>query len=260
LYNNRLICTTEASALDFFETLINNGEKEIIIEEFVYGKSVTIYFMTDGYTVVPLTSVYNYKFSKTKDRGIFTDGIGCYVPDFGISSKTIDNIKIIAEKITSYFEKSGCAYTGILGLECLFTSDEEYVVNSIKPFFQNHDSRAILNLCEDNLYDMFISCINGAFSDEYSEIKFNGLTSVSATILSESDSNIIHNLDKIEENIDFINIKDYNDNNCTLRAGECFTITQTCATLTKARQNLNEDIEILTPDNINYCIDISKSI
>lgn len=258
LYNDRLICTTESSAFDFFEKLSNNGEKEIIIEEFVYGKSATLYFITDGYTVVPLTSVYNYKFSKTKDRGIFTDGIGCYAPDSGISASTRESIKNIAENIISYFEKNGHTYTGILGLECLYTPEEEFVVNSIKPFLQNHDSRAVLNLCNDNLYDIFISCINGAFSDEYSEINFSELTSVSATISSSLNNNIINKLDILEESIDFINIKDKNNDTYTFNPGENFTITQTCATLTKAREALNEDIEILKSDNIDYCTDILK--
>lgn len=256
-YDNRLICNTESDALKFFEKLTTSGENEIIIEEFVYAKPITLYFISDGYSILPIISVYNYNFSRGEYNGVYTDGIGCYCPDFSITSSLTEKIQNIAQRIISNFEEKGTPYVGILGLDCLIKKDNTFLVNGIRPFLQNHDARAVLNACEDNLYNIFKSCVNNFFSDEYSQIKTNNLASVSTTICAPKNNIQTNELIQLDENIDFINVKSFNDGIYEFNQGECFTLTETKATLTTARNCLKEDIELLNK-KFEYRKDISQ--
>ena len=90
-------------------------------------------------------------------------------------------------------------YIGILGVECTLTGEDKFYVNEFKPFFQEHDAKAVLNLINDDLVQIFTSCINGFFSDEYEEIRMNNCFSTSATVLSRQNNKIINGLENIED-------------------------------------------------------------
>ena len=125
---------------------------------------------------------------------------------------------------------------------------------------QEHDAGAVLNNCDDNLFEIFNACINGLFADEYETIKTNQLSSVSATVLSRHPDKIIKGLSKIDdiENVDFINIKGINNNICTTNKGAVFTLTRSASTLSRAKEYLYDDLSQIEFDGIKYRKDIAE--
>ena len=176
LGNDRFLCPTIAVAQKFFNDLNNRGENDTVIEEYIYGKSFTIYFVTDGYTVLPITTV-----SKTNidEKGFLTSGIECFAPNLYITEIIQQRLCNIANNIIKYLERRNTPYVGILGLEGTICENDRFYISGIKTSFSDIDARAVLNICEDDLYKIFTSCVNGFFSDEYEEIHTNAFNCAS---------------------------------------------------------------------------------
>lgn len=258
---DRLVCPTISLASEYLSTLFSKNETDILIEEFTYGKSFTIYFVTDGYSAIPLASVANYKFTQDGDGGILTNGIGCYTPDYRISEVVIQRVENVVRNTLVSLDKNGEPYVGILGVECILTGEDKFFVSEFKPFLQEHDAAAVLNTCDDNLLEIFTACVNGLFADEYETIIINGLSSVSATVLSRQPDKVIKGLCQIDdiENVDFINIKGVNNNICTTNKGAVFTLTRSASTLSRAKEYLYEDLSQIKFEGIKYRKDIAEA-
>ena len=198
----RLVCPTIKTAQNYIDDLCYRGVNEFLVEEYVYGNSFTIYYITDGCCVLPITSVHNYK----KEQN-YTN-IGCFVPNFRISQVIFERVGNIVKNIFSSIDNNNLSYLGIIGLEGGVAGEDTFYVNNIVPFFSDCDAEAVLNLVDDDLLKIFNSCVNGSFSDEYTLINTNNLSSIS----------------------EYKNGRFY---------------TQTAATLTRARMLLNEDFYYL---------------
>ena len=258
--DDRLVCTTPALASEFLEVLFNQkNETGILVEEFTIGHNFTVYYITDGYSAIPIATVANYKFMQDGDGGLLTNGVGCFVPDYKISETVISRINNVIKNTLTLLDKKGNSYIGIIGVDCTLTGEDKFYINEYKPFLQDYDATAILNTIEDDLIEIFMACITGLFADEYEEIKQNHLSSTSATILSRQHDKIIKGLDYIDEieNINFINIKKTNDNKYLTKQGKAFILTRTASTLTRAKTLMYDDINQIKFEGMKYRKDIS---
>ena len=254
--DDRFVASTVSLAARILEELfINKSEQEVLIENFTCGNNFTIYYITDGYNVLPITSVQNYKFYKDGDSGFYTEGCGAICPYYKISEVIYERVSTIVKNILINFEKKGSPYIGIIGIEGILTTDDRFYVSDIKPFLQNHDARAVLNIMEEDLLHLFNSCINGSFSDEYQQIRTNNLSSVAISVFSEKCGQKIKGIDKFEnsENIDY-----FSDIETTKESvlGYNFTLTHSNATITRARNNVYEDLAQISFDGMHYRKDI----
>lgn len=257
LQDEKMVCPTLKSASDFIEKLFLKGEADVLIEDYTFGHNFTAYYITDGYSAIPFNIVGNYKFLG-KDGGIYTDGAGCYCPDYKVNSTVMTRIDKIVSDILTNLDNSGHSYTGIIGVECVLTGENNFVVTEIKPFLRNHDARAILNLCQDDLIKIFTSCINGFFSDEYEKIKTNDYFSVSLCIYSDIENKEIEGLDDLED-VDFIKIKE-KDSIYYSQIGMNFSLTKTASTLSRAKKYLSEELEEINFDRMKYLKEICAKI
>ncbi len=256
---DRLVCTTTALAREFLEILFSTkNETNVLIEEFTNGHNFTIYYITDGYSALPITAIGNYKFSENGNGGLLTNGMGCYTPDYKISDVVFSRVDNIVRNTLTSLDRKGTPYMGILGVECTLTGEDKFFVNEFKPFLQDFDAAAVLNLVDDNLIDIFMACIEGLFADEYEEIKTNELSSVSAVVLSRQNNKVIKGLDNIED-IEFLNVTKTNDEKYLTGKGEVLVITKTASTLNRAKNLMYEDLAQIFFDGMKYRKDILKS-
>ncbi len=261
LAEDRLVCPTVSLAREFLSVLFSKNETDILVEEFAHGKNFTVYFITDGYSALPLTSVANYNFMEDGDGGILTSGVGCYAPDYKISEVVISRVENVVRNALVSVEKKGEPYVGILGVECVLTGEDKFYVTEFKPFLQDHDAAVVLNLCSDNLIELFMSCINGFFSDEYTSIKMNDCCSVAAVVSARQLNKKITGFDLVEDvdNIDFINVNKANNEVYLTVKGANFVLTRTAGTLSRAKKYLYEDLSQMSFDGIKYRKDIGGS-
>lgn len=178
--------------------------KKIIIEDYVYGTPFSFYTITDGYKALPIGSSINYKQQLDGDGGQITSGMGACSPNYKL---TIENEYFLMDNVIyptlDYLEIGGFPYIGILGINGILQNDGTISILGYQAFMNDTDAYIILNSINENLYDLFISCTLGSFSDEYDNIQLNELFATSLVLSNkyrDNTENIITGLEDLEEN------------------------------------------------------------
>lgn len=244
---DRLVCTTFATSKTFVEDLFNKDENKVVLEDYVYGHEFTIYVVTDGYSALHLATVANYKFSEDGDGGILTSGVGAYTPDYKISSDIENSVmQNVVERVLASLQRKETPYLGVLGIDCVLTSDGSFVTLDFKPFLSDHDAEAVLNLVDENLLTLFEACAVGSFADDYEKIDVSDNSSVSCVISSRKKGEIIKGLELVESDIThFATTKNKYFEYETVE-GKTLVLTKTAKTLSRARKHLYEDVELIS--------------
>lgn len=244
---DRLVCTTFAASKTFVEDLFNKDENKVVLEDYVYGHEFTIYVVTDGYSALHLATVANYKFAEDGDGGILTSGVGAYTPDYKISSDIENSVmQNVVERVLASLQRKETPYLGVLGIDCVLTTDGSFVTLDFKPFLSDHDAEAVLNLVDENLLTLFEACAVGSFADDYEKIDVSDNSSVSCVISSRKKGEIIKGLELVESDIThFATIKNKYFEYETVE-GKTLVLTKTAKTLSRARKHLYEDVELIS--------------
>jgi len=258
---DRLVCTTFLTAKTFTEDLFAKGEDKIVFEDYVYGHEFTVYVVTDGYNAVHLATVANYKFASDGDGGILTSGTGAFTPDYKISKDVEDAVmKHVINNTLQALEKKTTPYLGILGVDCVLKDDGKFVTLDFKPFLSDHDAKAVLNLVEENLYTLFEACAIGSFADDYEYIKVSDNSSVSAVISSRSSGNAIEGLDLVESDVTPFALPKNDYLELETVEGRNLVLTKTAKTLSRARNTMYEDAELIKFAGKKYRTDICEKV
>jgi phosphoribosylamine--glycine ligase len=255
-----VVSTTFSLSDEILNTLFaKKNETNVLIEEFTYGHEFTRYYITDGYSALPLTNVANYKFREDGDSGLLSNGIGCFAPDYKVSETICSRVDNIIQNTLISLDKKEAPYVGIIGLNCTITGKDKFYVNEFQSFLQDYDASAVLNLIEDNLIEIFTACVNGLFADEYEQIKTNDYSSVSAVVFSRQSNKEIVGIEDFND-IDFQSVIKTSDGRLlTKTIGESFVVTKTSSTITRARQKLYEDLAEINFEGMKYRKDIAST-
>lgn len=260
---DRLVCSTLPLAKTFVSDLFQKDEKKVLIEDYVYGHEFTFYVLTDGYTAVPLTSVANYKFMEEGGGGLLTSGVGSFAPDYKISRETENYImENIIGRVISSLQYKETPYLGILGVDCVLKDDGSISALEFRTFLSDHDCMAVLNLIEDNIYTLFEACAVGSFGDDYEAINLSDNASVSCVIYSKNEGKIISGIDLIDNQDDICHFNTRKNKYLEYETpcGKTLVLTKTSKTLSRARLNLYEDIELIQFEGKKYRSDICPAV
>lgn len=198
-------------------------ENKVIIEDYIDAKEVSMYFITDGYTALPMGTC------ASDDRN-FAYPESFYSPDYYVSDEL--EMKVLNEAIYPVIDDIASRYSpycGIIGID-LFVDGENYNVIEYNPFFKQMHLQSILPLINEDLYDLFLSAASGSLSDEYKFINFYNKTSLSKIVAEKIDEE-----KNEDENLEIA----YTSNSNAI-------LTQTAKTLSRARENLSENLCFLT--------------
>lgn len=244
---DRLVCTTFAASKTFVEDLFNKDENKVVLEDYVYGHEFTIYVVTDGYSALHLATVANYKFAEDGDGGILTSGVGAYTPDYKISSDIENSVmQNVVERVLASLQRKETPYLGVLGIDCVLTTDGNFVTLDFKPFLSDHDAEAVLNLVDENLLTLFEACAVGSFADDYEKIDVSDNSSVSCVISSRKKGEIIKGLELVESDITHFDTTKNKYFEYETVEGKTLVLTKTAKTLSRARKHLYEDVELIS--------------
>lgn len=214
---------TFSKAKSAIEKAFTFPENKVVIEDYIDAKEVSMYFITDGYTALPIGTC-------ASDEKNFAYPESVFSPDNYISDEL--EIKVLNEAVYPVIDDIAARYTpycGIIGVD-LFVEGENYNVIEYNPFFKQMHLQSILPLLNEDLYDLFLSAASGSMSDDYKFINFYDKSTVSKIISGKIDE------EKTDD--DEINISYTSSANVIL--------TQIAKTVSRARRNLNENISFLT--------------
>ncbi|MGD9606534.1 MAG: phosphoribosylamine--glycine ligase [Leucobacter sp.] len=111
-----LVTSDRAAALDHVATWAPHGE--VLIEEFLDGQEVSLFFFADGHDVVPLSPAQDYKRIFDGDEGPNTGGMGAYSPlpwlPGGVEAFVEEVAETVALPTVRRLEAEGTPFIGLL--------------------------------------------------------------------------------------------------------------------------------------------------
>lgn len=259
-----IVCQSFSIAKSCIEDYFECGEKKVIIEDFIPGHEFSFYVITDGYHALPLGSVANYKYSLEGNGGLLTAGMGAYTPDYKITSQM--EKKILQQMIyptLNTLARHQTPYVGIFGVDCILTSQEEIYAIEFNSFLQTPDCQVILALLNEDLYHLFEACVIGSFADDYRQIDISDNYAVSCVLSSgRKEGSIIYGIDDLDEEtqVAHFNTKKNAYLEYETGLGKTLAITRCAKTLSRAVENLYEEISLIKFDGMKYRKDIAERI
>ena len=251
-------CTTVNLAKTCISDLFLRNEQRVVIEEFSGGTEFTLYVITDGYHVLPLLPVRDYKFLEDGNAGLLTCGMGAFAPDYKVSDFVVNCVMNNVRNMLSSLEKRQNPYLGILGIDCVLTGEDRFVTLGFTPFLKDHHAPLVLDLLDENLFTLFEACAVGSFADDYEGINLNGLSGISAVLYSRAAGNIITGTELLEDETDLtpFNISKNEYLEYVTIKGRNLILTRTASTLTRAKELLYDDIDSVNFDGKKFRSDI----
>lgn len=167
-----IVCESGAAALRAIdETLVDDrfGEagREIVVEEFMEGVEISVFFLTDGEHAVGLVPSRDYKRIGEGDRGPNTGGMGAYAPAADPAARSqptdalIDRIRQrIALPILNALAERGTPYRGFLYAGLMLTESGPRVVE-FNCRLGDPETQAVLPLTESNLLEPMLAVGRG---------------------------------------------------------------------------------------------------
>jgi phosphoribosylamine--glycine ligase len=114
-----LVTPDRAAALAHTTFWLEHGS--VLIEEFLDGQEISLFLLSDGHTVLPLSPAQDYKRALDNDAGPNTGGMGAYSPlpwldlEFGSENQFIDEIiETVALPTVRQLAAEGTPFVGLL--------------------------------------------------------------------------------------------------------------------------------------------------
>ncbi len=255
----RAVCSTVQLAKTCINDLFMREEPRIVIEDYSYGHSFTFYVMTDGYMALPFAVVADYKFLEDGDGGLFTRGIGAYVPDYKVSFDVVGKLmNQVVYPILNNLEKREVPYLGILGVEAVLKPDDTFVVTGFTPFLKEHDAQAVISTLDTDLYSLFEACAVGSFADDYEYIGLNDLSAVTCVLVARKEDAVINGVDLLDEScqLTYFGTSKNNYFEYLTNKGRTLALTQTSTTFSRARELLYDNVDEIYFEGKKYRHDI----
>ena len=183
-----LICNTLEEAKEGVKTLMldkqfGDAGNEIVIEEFMTGREVSVLAFCDGKTIKCMTSAQDHKRAKDGDQGLNTGGIGTFSP----SPFYNDEVEAFCEKYVyqstiDAMASEGRPFTGILFTGLMITEDGPKVLE-YNARFGDPEAQVVLPRMKNDIIDVMEACIDGKLSDV--ELEFEDNAAVCVVLASD---------------------------------------------------------------------------
>jgi phosphoribosylamine--glycine ligase len=130
-----LVCDTveqaeEAIAQIMEQRVFGDAGERVDIEKRLYGRELSFFCFTDGYTIVPMVAAQDYKRARENDEGKNTGGMGSYSPHPWLDDALVKTImsRVAQPLIAGLREKYSIVYRGILYLGLMLVESQNEVV------------------------------------------------------------------------------------------------------------------------------------
>jgi phosphoribosylamine--glycine ligase len=150
------------------------GGKSVVVQKRVFGRELSFFYITDGYTLIPLPVAQDYKRARDGDEGKNTGGMGSYSPHEweGPELTKIVTEKIARPLIDGFLKKRGIVYKGFIYFGLIFEDGniEKPILLEINVRLGDPEAEVILPRLETPLLDI----CQGLLEDKLGslEIKF----------------------------------------------------------------------------------------
>ena len=245
------------------EKIFGYAGERIVIEEFLSGEEVSILAITDGKTIVPLSSVQDHKAVYEGDKGPNTGGMGAYSPvpfvTDDLQSSIEENILV---PIVHALKKENRPYKGVIYAGLMITNAGPKVLE-FNARFGDPETQVLLMRMKSDLVPLLLSTVKNNIEEV--EIEWHDGVSVCVIMASKGYP------DKYEKGLPVFGleaVKSVNnvqvfhagtaikDGKVVTNGGRVLGVTILERDLEKAQKNVYEAIKKLSFDGAYYRKDI----
>lgn len=261
--SSSVILTSPQASKIMLDSMFLEKFSRVLVEDYIYGTPFGFYTITDGYKALPIGSSMLYKHSLEGDGGQLTSGMGACSPNYKLSFENEEYLmNSVIYPTLYYLEQNNANYTGVLGVNGILCEDGTLKILGYQSFMQEADCAGILNMLEEDIYNLFESCIVGSFSDEIEFIRQKNLASTSVVLCCRDtgeSENTIQNLENIDEDILISFTKNVHKNKYLeyeAKQGSAMVLTAFAGTPAQSAKKVYEEIPQISFKGMKYRRDI----
>ena len=268
-----LICKDLEEAKEGVKTLMldkqfGSAGDEIVIEEFMTGREVSVLSFVDGKTIKIMTSAQDHKRAKDGDQGLNTGGMGTFSPSPFYTAEVDAFCKEhIYQKTVDAMRAEGREFNGIIFFGLMLTADGPKVLE-YNARFGDPETQVVLPRMKNDIVDLFEACIDGTLDQV--DLQFEDNAAVCVVLASDGYPEHyekgfpIYGLEHFKDADGYYvfhaGSKFDADGQIVTNGGRVLGVTATGKTLKEARTNAYKATEFITFDNKYMRHDIGKAI
>jgi phosphoribosylamine--glycine ligase len=165
-----IVTDDRAAALAHAASFLPSGP--VLVEEFLSGPEVSLFFLSDGDTVLPLSPAQDYKRLRDGDAGPNTGGMGAYSPLpwlsdlFGDENAFVHHVTTeVAEPVIRRLDAEGTPFIGLLYAGLILTEHGIKVIE-FNARFGDPETQVVLPRLVDPLSELLLAAASGTLEDQ----------------------------------------------------------------------------------------------
>ena len=183
-----LICQNLEEAKEGVKTIMldkkfGTAGNEMVIEEFMTGREVSVLSFVDGKTIRTMTSAQDHKRAGDGDTGLNTGGMGTFSPS-PFYTKEVEAFceKYIYQPTVDAMAAEGRPFKGVIFFGLMLTPDGPKVLE-YNARFGDPEAQVVLPRMKNDMIDVMEACINGTL--DQIDLQFEDNAAVCVVLASE---------------------------------------------------------------------------
>ena len=183
-----LICKNLEEAEEGVKTIMldkkfGTAGNEMVIEEFMTGREVSVLSFVDGNTIKTMTSAQDHKRAGDGDTGLNTGGMGTFSPS-PFYTPEVDEFckKHIYQATVDAMKAEGREFKGIIFFGLMLTADGPKVLE-YNARFGDPETQVVLPRMKNDIVDVFEACVDGTL--DQIDLQFEDNAAVCVVLASD---------------------------------------------------------------------------
>ncbi|SDL23394.1 phosphoribosylamine--glycine ligase [Streptomyces indicus] len=239
----------------------------LVIEEFLDGPEVSLFAITDGVTVLPLTPAQDFKRALDNDEGPNTGGMGAYSPLPWADPKLVDEVmETVLQPTVDELRRRGTPFSGLLYAGLAITSRGVRVIE-FNARFGDPETQVVLARLKTPLAGVLLNAANGTL-DAQAPLRWSEEAAVTVVVASHNypgtprTGDVIEGLDEVAAqdapNAYVLHAGTRHDGGSVVSAGgRVLSVTATGKDLTEARERAYRAVARIRLDGSQHRTDIA---
>ena len=267
-----LICKDLEEAEEGVKTIMldkkfGTAGNEMVIEEFMTGREVSVLSFVDGNTIKTMTSAQDHKRAGDGDTGLNTGGMGTFSPS-PFYTEEVDEFckKYVYQPTVDAMKAEGRPFKGVIFFGLMLTADGPKVLE-YNARFGDPEAQVVLPRMKNDIIDVFEACIDGTLDQVELEFEDNAAVCV---VLASDGYPVSYKKGYQISGLETFKDKDgyyvfhagtkFEDGKVVTNGGRVLGVTATGKDLHEARANAYKATEWITFENKYMRHDIGKAI
>jgi phosphoribosylamine--glycine ligase len=261
-----LVTNDRDAAIDHGLFYVQHGD--VLVEEFLEGPEVSLFFVSDGQNIVPLTPAQDYKRAFDGDEGPNTGGMGAYSPLPWLDKGFVRTVtKTVAQPVIDELAARGHPFIGVLYCG-LINTDSGIKVIEFNARFGDPETQVVLARLKTPLGPLLYAAATGVLTT-VGPPRFSPQCAVSVVLASEGypDNPVtgrdIFGLDTLRssKNVTIAHAATaWEGSHLLATGGRVLSVIATGSTFTKARASAYETLDKISLEGSHYRTDIALSV